>query len=217
MLGAVVGAGSDMDAKLVAWARAVKSRNRWRSDAWLPVLWVFTDDDRLPDPRPLLTELPPGLCGIVLRSRHRFDAGVVLDVTRRCRQGRVALVLGEAGGHRYGCGVHLGRRGRACRRARLVTASARSPAELRWLTRSAADCVFLSPVFATRSHPGASSLGVARWARLARLSPVPPFALGGITARTVMRLPVFCRGIGVIDAALPATRQRMLGVGTASR
>lgn len=205
MLDAAAGSRSDMDAKLVAWARAVKARNRWRADSWLPVLWIFTDDDRLPDPRPVLAELPPGLCGIVLRSRHRLDAATSLDVARGCRRRRVALVLAQSGigGPRRLWGVHLGHRGGAARHARLVTASARSPVHLGRAARAAAGCVFISPVFATRSHPGGSSLGVARWARLARASRVPPFALGGLTAGTVARLPKFCRGIGVIDAALP--------------
>jgi len=202
-----------MDAKLVAWARAVKSRNRWRADAWLPVLWVFTDDERLPDPRPLLKELPRGLCGIVLRSRRRLDAAMVVDVARRCQQRRVALVLAQsaAGGPRNDRGVHLGRRGRALRPARVMTASAHSQADLAWAASAGADCVFLSPVFATRSHPGAPGLGAARWARLARASRVPPFALGGITAGTAARLPEFCRGVGVIAAALPAGAGDKLG------
>lgn len=194
-----------MDAKLVAWVRAVKSRNRWRADAGLPVLWVFTDDDRLPDPRAVLQGLPRGLCGVVLRSRQKLDSGVLLDVARRCRGRRVALVLAQLGGSgpRNDSGVHIGRHGRALRNSCLVTASARSPAGMVRAAKSAADCVFLSPVFATRSHPGAASLGAARWAHMARASRVPPFALGGITPESVSRLPKFCRGVGVIDAALP--------------
>jgi len=192
-----------MDTKLVAWARAVKARHRWRADAWLPVLWIFTDDDRLPDPRAILEELPPGLCGIVLRSRRRLDAAMSLDLARRCRRRRVALVLAQPGpaGPRCLWGVHLGQRGGAGRHARLVTASARAPADLARAARSAADCVFVSPVFATRSHPGAPGLGVARWASLARRSRVAAFALGGITAASAMRLPKSCRGVGVVGAA----------------
>jgi thiamine-phosphate pyrophosphorylase len=47
-----------------------------------------------------------------------------------------------------------------------------------------ADWILLSPVFATKSKPGASPLGTAELERLAALAPAPVVALGGVTAST---------------------------------
>ena len=49
--------------------------------------------------------------------------------------------------------------------------------------RAGADLLFLSPLFPTRSHPDARSLGRVRFAALAHATPLPVIALGGVTAR----------------------------------
>jgi thiamine-phosphate pyrophosphorylase len=51
-----------------------------------------------------------------------------------------------------------------------------------------ADAVLLSPVFPTRSHPGAAALGPARFRLMARHAQMPVVALGGMTVRTARRL-----------------------------
>ena len=53
---------------------------------------------------------------------------------------------------------------------------------------SQADGIFLSPVFATASHPGADTLGVAGFHALARDSSVPVIALGGMNAARAREL-----------------------------
>ena len=45
-----------------------------------------------------------------------------------------------------------------------------------------ADLVFVSPVFATRSHPGAEAIGIEGAMVLAKRSGVPAIALGGMDA-----------------------------------
>lgn len=59
--------------------------------------------------------------------------------------------------------------------------------------RAGADLVFVSPVFATRSHPGAPALGVVRLALLVRAVAVPAIALGGMDSQRFQRL----RGLGL--------------------
>ncbi|MEO5938660.1 MAG: thiamine phosphate synthase [Sphingomonas sp.] len=73
-------------------------------------------------------------------------------------------------------GVH-NQRGRGLR-----TASAHSLTEARVAVRRGADAVFVSPVFTTRSHPGAEVLGVKQAKRIARALGVPAIALGGMDA-----------------------------------
>jgi len=49
--------------------------------------------------------------------------------------------------------------------------------------RAGARLLFVSPVFETRSHPGATALGAARAARIGRGLGLPVVALGGMSER----------------------------------
>jgi thiamine-phosphate pyrophosphorylase len=69
---------------------------------------------------------------------------------------------------------------------RLVTAH--SLAEIAMARRARADAIVLSPVFATRSHPGARPLGPLRFRLLAARAGVPVIALGGMTAARARRV-----------------------------
>ncbi len=185
-----------MDGKLMAWALAVKARQRHLpARARLPVLWLFTDARRLPDPLPAVARLPrrPGLCGVVLRHDGEPGRAALGERLRRlCRMGGVALVVaGDAVlAARLGAGLHLrgGRRaGRATAR-RLVTSSAHGVADLVRARRVGAALVFLSPFAPTASHPGQAPLGALRWCRLAAAARVPVAALGGINGRSAPAL-----------------------------
>jgi thiamine-phosphate pyrophosphorylase len=202
------------DAALLAWGRAAAARQVGR----LPVLWLFTDTRRLPDPRPAAARLPVGISGVVLRhDDHPDRAAIGRDLARICRRRRLALVV--AGDSRLaaalGAGVHLRgghwpgaprhpMRGPAARprpspRLRLVTSSAHDPAQLRRARRNGAALAFLSPAFPTASHPGEPALGAARWTRLARFAGLTVVALGGIDGRAIRRLR-HCGGAAAIGA-----------------
>jgi thiamine-phosphate pyrophosphorylase len=209
-----------MDHRLVVWAREVKARQRRFARParnlpafGMPVLWLFTDALRLPSPQPAIAALPRRLCGVVFR--HDGVAGrttLAKAVARQCR--RLAIPLVIAGDARLaaavGAGVHL----RAARRTAdrgsmrwlrptaLVTSSAHSAVDMRRARILGVDAVFLSPVLPTRSHPGASALGVVRWAALARLARDAGMALGGVEGRMTRRLPRWCRGAGAIGALM---------------
>jgi len=140
-----------------------------------------------------LERLPRG-SGVVFRhyatpavARRRLFAHVVRVARRR------GLVVVRAG---TWCGagadgVH-NRRGRG-----LKTASAHSLAEARGAVRRGADVLFVSPVFATRSHPGAAVLGVAGAERIARAVRVPCLALGGMDIERFGELPGFYGWAGI--------------------
>jgi thiamine-phosphate pyrophosphorylase len=185
-----------MDQKLLSWARAVKSRRRPPH----PVLWLFTDSRRLPDPLPAIARLPPGLAGVVFRHDDAPDrAALGRRIAALCRARRLALAV--AGDWRLAAalhaGVHLrGGYGRITPGA-VNTASVHSVAELVRARRRGALPV-LSPAFATPSHPGAAALTPWRWSRLAGQEGA--VALGGITGGNVGRLGSFCRGMGAIGA-----------------
>ena len=191
-----------MDDRLVAWARRVKRRR-----GGPPPLWLFTDRARLADPCEAAARLPRGLAGVVLREECAPDrAALGARLARICRARRLMLVV--AGDWRLaavlGAGLHLrgGRWPVGAGRTRLVTSSAHSASELRRALSTGAGVVFLSPAFATLSHPGAPSLGPLRWRALARAAPSWGWgrvaALGGIDGTTVRRLG--CRIAGAIGA-----------------
>jgi thiamine-phosphate pyrophosphorylase len=190
-----------MDERLVAWARAVKSRQRRGGAFARPrVLWLFTDAVRMADPLAAAARLPRGLGGVVLR--HAVAPGLALALARLCRARGLALSV--AGDWRLaaalGAGLHLrdGRRpGPAPRWLRAATSSAHDVAALRRARRQGA-LAFLSPAFATASHPGVAGLGPCRWGLMARRGGVAA-ALGGLDGRRVRRLPG-CAGAGAIAA-----------------
>jgi len=123
--------------------------------------------------------------------RRRFET-----LSRLCRQRDVMIITaGEVRGQRadghYGAPQSLGHT------AGLRFATAHSLAEIGAAVRARANAILLSPVFPTRSHPGAPALGTVRFLHLARRSPLPVIALGGMTKRRAARLPVW--GWAAID------------------
>jgi thiamine-phosphate pyrophosphorylase len=91
------------------------------------------------------------------------------------------------------------RRGRGL----LLTAAVHGRRGLARARRLRADAVLVSPVFPTRSHPGARALGPLRWAALARRAGRPAIALGGIGPGNAGRLPRWAAGLAAIDGFRP--------------
>jgi thiamine-phosphate pyrophosphorylase len=195
-----------MDQRLLSWARAVKQRRRGK----LPVLWLFTDSARLPDPLPAIVRLPAGISGVVFRHDEAPDReGLGEKIAKLCKARRIALVVaGDCRlAMRLGAGVHLRgghRTGLVRSHARLITASVHDMVELRRARRAGAHIAFISPVFPTASHPGQPALGALKWRNLARQAkPVKPYALGGVTGKTTFILTGFCHGVASISALDP--------------
>lgn len=194
-----------MDPELLSWGRAVKQRRRSK----FPVLWLFTDAQRLANPLPAIASLPNGLCGVVFR--HDAFAGrkaLAAQVAALCRAHKIPLVI--AGDARLaaatGAGLHLrgGRRLGLVRTRHLITSSAHNATELRRAERAGAKVIFLSPVFKTLSHPNQPSFGATRWAKIAQTAQsVEVYSLGGVNGKNVRLLPRFCAGAGAITGLTP--------------
>ena len=190
-----------MDLKLLAWGLRQKPMG-------LPCLWFFTDHQRIPDPRASVAKLPRGRAGVILR--HDDDperAALGWDLAQICRTRRLLLVV--AGDLRLAASLHAGVHLRggywpgSIRPSGLLSSSAHSVRDLKRAKRAGAAIVFLSPVFATASHPGTSGLGPLRWAAVARHAGSRLFvaALGGVNGTTIKRLPAgMCRAVGAIGA-----------------
>ena len=172
----------------------------------LPALVLMTDEARLPDPLPAAGALPAGSAVILRHYGAPGRAALARRLAAIARRRGLLLLVGEdpALARRVGAaGVHLPER--ALRRARavrwhgewLVTAAAHSHASLHAAAACGADAVLLSPVLATASHPDSRPLGPRRFAALARTSPVPVYALGGIDGTHARIL----RGSGAVGIA----------------
>lgn len=153
-----------------------------RYHARLPTLWLMTDP-RMGDALwPALDRLPRG-SGVIFRHYGVPGRRALFDRVRRVTRAR-GLMLLLAGSPRTARGWRAdGVHGAEPGRARLRTVGAHDAAEMVRAARIGADLVLLSPVFATRSHPGAGALGRVRFGLLARRSRVPVIALGGVTGR----------------------------------
>lgn len=157
-----------------------------RRDA-LPGIWLVTDARNDAALEAALARLPRG-SGLIFRHTHlppaerRARFAALARAARR--RGHYVVLAGSARQARrwgadgaYGSPERLAR-GPALRR--LVTVH--TWRELAVAHRARADAVLISPVFATRSHPGAPALGPLRFHLLAARARVPVIALGGVTA-----------------------------------
>ncbi len=155
----------------------------------LPLLWLLSDARNDAGLEQALAALPAG-SGFVFRHYHLPDEvrhARFAELATAARQaGHVVVLSGDAATARawgadgvYGAGA-LERGAEDL----LRLATAHSGEEI---ARAAAagvdgvDGVFLSPVFATRSHPDAKTLGIHGFHVLAQQSPIPVIALGGMT------------------------------------
>jgi thiamine-phosphate pyrophosphorylase len=203
-----------MPANLAEEARRLQARQaRQRQHRTLPSLWLVTDGRRLPDPLPAVAALPRG-SGVIFRHYEAPGRGALAAaLARLCRRrGVLLLVAGDArlAAAVGAAGVHLpeaeGYRATALKRQRptwVVSIAAHSLPALKLKRARVADFTLLSPVFATRSHPGAITLGPLRFASLCRQSPVRVVALGGINGATASLLHgARHSGLAAIDGLL---------------
>ena len=160
----------------------------------LPRCWLLTDPRQGEALWQVLERMPHG-AGVIFRhygaSDRRALFGRVQAIARRRRlilllAGPPALAAAWRADGSYG-GDHR----RPSRRAPIKAAAAHGPAELVAAKRNGAAVVLLSPVFPTRSHPGARGLGRVRFSALARHSRLPVIALGGMDQRRARSLPAY--------------------------
>ncbi|MFM7028923.1 MAG: thiamine phosphate synthase [Chakrabartia sp.] len=152
----------------------------------LPAIWLMTDE-RLGDGLlHAIAGLPRG-AGIIFRHyatppkarRQLFE-----KVRRAARRSGHVLVLAGTPRHARGWRA-AGAHGRA---KGTLTAPAHNLREVRAAERRGAKLAFVSPVFPTRSHPGAPVLGRVRFLDLVRQARCPVIALGGMTKARFARL-----------------------------
>jgi thiamine-phosphate pyrophosphorylase len=165
----------------------------------LPRVWMLTDErhgDRLWD---AIARLPQG-AGVVVR-HYSLSLPHRMEMTRRVRsQGRFVAFAGtEDEGRQAGAQAVYGADPHGCHLPRLYPVHNR--AEIAAAERAGAALLLLSPVFRTRSHPNARTLGAQRFRHLAASARVPVIALGGMTSPRFRRLQKLgAQGWAAIDA-----------------
>lgn len=143
--------------------------------------------------------------GIILRhySLHEGERRALFERLRHIADRR-GITLFLAGDERTAIAWNAdGSHGAGKRRQRQLPRSApvHDWRELQAAKRQGADLIFLSPLFTTRSHPGSTALGGARFAAIARLAGVPVMALGGVTKRHRTLIHALgATGYGAIDS-----------------
>jgi thiamine-phosphate pyrophosphorylase len=163
----------------------------------IPQRWLMTDPRMGEALWTALDRLPRG-SGVIFRhyqlppAERRALFGRIARVARRRRllllRAGATPLRGEAGSH--------GRRGDG-----VTTWPVHSRIEAIAAIRAGADALLVSPVFATRSHPGARALGPVRLGMLIRGLGVPVIALGGMDEQRSRRLrSLDVHGWAAIDA-----------------
>lgn len=173
----------------------------------LPHIWLVSDARNDAVLERVLARLPRG-SGLIFRHYHlppperraRFDA---LARAARRRGHRIVLSGSARQARRWGADGAYGAPAALARGPALLRlASAHSLRELGRALR--ADAVLVSPVFPTRSHPGAATLGPLRFRLLAARAGVPAIALGGMTAHRARHLGA-CKWAAIQGLAKPPT------------
>lgn len=167
--------------------------------AFLPRFILMCDDDRVPEPETIIPALPTG-AAVIVRTRNVDSLDRRVNLLRPlCGAHNILLLAATDPATAFRLdvdGIHLSEaclrrsNGAALRYAekRIVSAAAHSEVAVKRARDRGADLILISPVFPTRSHPGARTLGPAGYRRLARHAPDQACPLGGMTVDTIRQL-----------------------------
>ena len=164
----------------------------------LPLWYVMTDIDRLPDPAPLVPHLPDQSALIIRDIDGGRQSATLNSLLPICRDYGVALMasLGRPPITMVGDGIHIPENSLTHWKQTdinrlqpgVLTTSAHTSWSVRKAIKFGVDACLLSPVFATKSHPGGASLGLPRFAAICRQTPLPIVGLGGLSAQQSRRI-----------------------------
>ena len=176
------------------------------SGSRLPQIWLFTDERNDARLARAIMQLPRG-SGIIFRHYHLPEAlrrERFAFVKKLARQRRHMVFLAGSAGLAQ-CwladGIHGRDRRRLTTRRLGHSAPVHNAREIHQANRAGAEVFFLSPVFATRSHPGRRPLNRLQVRRLAALCNGVVILLGGMNRhRYRMHKNHLTHGWAAIDA-----------------
>lgn len=194
------------NAKLAAAAQSLNQASGVDGAAFC--LAFLTDRARAPQPEIIIDALPPG-AAVILRDYEAPDrTALALRLKALCTTRGVLFLVGAdlALAQAIGAdGVHFPSWANIRPAPGMIAAAAcHSARELEKAAAAGAQLALLSPVFATQSHPGEQTLGAARFKSIARASPLPVLALGGVDETNAGHLAGRnVAGLAAISAFLP--------------
>jgi thiamine-phosphate pyrophosphorylase len=159
----------------------------------LPDLWLVTDARNDHALEQVLARLPRG-SGVIFRHYHLAgpERRARFKALRRAarRKGHLFVLSGTAAeAQSWRADGTYGEPQRLAKNPALLRlTSVHSLREIAGARRVRADGVLLSPVFPTRSHPGAKPLGPVRFRLVAARAAMPVIALGGMVEHNARRL-----------------------------
>jgi thiamine-phosphate pyrophosphorylase len=159
----------------------------------LPDLWLISDERNDAGLEHALRQLPRG-SGFIYRHYHldpeeRVARWFALRDVARARGHLTILADSALTALEWGAdGIYGAPRALWPTRALITLATAHDLADIALANLKRADVVLLSPVFPTRSHPRARTLGPARFRLMAAHARMPVIALGGMTPHSARRL-----------------------------
>lgn len=171
-----------------------------------PRIWLMTDERQGQSLWRALEAMPRD-GGVVFRhyGLRPTDRRALFDRVKRItrRRGLMLLLAGPPSqASAWGADGAHGHFSRVAASTMILSAPVHDGIELHHARH--ADLIFLSPVFATRSHPGAKGLGLAGFRALLPRSGKPVIALGGMDARRARRLMAAgAYGWAAIDGLTP--------------
>ncbi len=183
----------------------MRSRHAPKRPVPLPKLWLMTDERMGDALLRALWALPRG-SGVVFRhySLPQCERRALFKVVRRLAKAR-RLVISLAGPAPLA--VAWKAHGSHGRHRGALTAPVHSIPERVAAERSGAALIFVSPLFATASHPGGRALGRLQFGNMVRGAKAPIIALGGMTkqrARAAKGLGIY--GWAAIDGLMQKPR-----------
>tara|TARA_R110001599_G_scaffold55401_5_gene153322 strand:- start:39271 stop:39840 length:570 start_codon:yes stop_codon:yes gene_type:complete len=156
-----------------------------------PSVIALTDEDRRATALDQIARVPAGGM-LLIRRRHQaaaFNDAAAIAATAAERGIMISVSLSTPPKSLPVDAVHIPEHAlKNWRRADLVrlnpsfvSASAHGWTGISKAAAVGVDAVLVSTVFATKSHPNHSALGLYRFAALVQASPIPVYALGGMT------------------------------------
>lgn len=173
----------------------------------LPKRWLMTDERLADQLLPAISRLPRGKAGVVWRNYRTPEAErrALYDKVRAiARRNRLILLVAGRGAERArGADGWHGGKPRPASGAMIRSFAVHNRCDLARARQARADLIFVSPVFATRSHPRARPLGPIRFGLLAARASMMVIALGGMTPGRWARIKALgADGYAAIDAWL---------------
>ena len=160
----------------------------------------MTDEARLKDPLAIIRHLPSGSAVILRHYSDPYRAEIAKSLIKETKGRHIKILISgdvRLAAHVGAQGIHIpesmaksgARTWQNWRKPYwLVTAAAHSQKALFLAKKIGANAALLSPVFSTISHPHTKPIGILRFTSWSQNSPLPIFALGGITKNNIQRL-----------------------------